>query len=135
MLLHTTNVPDRLPFLSILLSIGLSFHVLQSLSYIIEVYRGHYPAEHHAGYFALYVMYYPQLVAGPIKTQRMIENYIRPGGYKQDLTELADYCKKRGIKLTFVVFPTHRDLRGNVEEHRARIRRSSGSDRRYPSDL
>lgn len=53
--------------LSIILPIGLSFHTFQSLSYTIEVYRGHQKAERHFGYLALYVMYYPQLVAGPIE--------------------------------------------------------------------
>ena len=53
--------------LSIILPIGLSFHTFQSLSYTIEVYRGHQKAERHFGIFALYVMFYPQLVAGPIE--------------------------------------------------------------------
>ncbi|HEX6190826.1 MAG TPA: MBOAT family O-acyltransferase [Chitinophagaceae bacterium] len=49
------------------LPIGLSFHTFQSLSYTIEVYRGNQRAERHLGYYALYVMFYPQLVAGPIE--------------------------------------------------------------------
>ena len=53
--------------LSIALPIGLSFHTFQSLSYVIEVYRGHQTAERHFGYYALYVMFYPQLVTGPIE--------------------------------------------------------------------
>jgi alginate O-acetyltransferase complex protein AlgI len=53
--------------LAIILPIGLSFHTFQSLSYTIEVYRGNQKAERHFGYLALYVMYYPQLVAGPIE--------------------------------------------------------------------
>jgi D-alanyl-lipoteichoic acid acyltransferase DltB (MBOAT superfamily) len=53
--------------LAILLPIGLSFHVFQSLSYTIEVYRGNLKPERHPGIFALYVMFYPQLVAGPIE--------------------------------------------------------------------
>ncbi len=60
------------PFLSLLLPIGLSFHTFQSLSYTIEVYRKKYPAEHHFGIFALYVMFYPQLVAGPIERPQNI---------------------------------------------------------------
>lgn len=52
--------------LSLILPIGLSFHTFQSLSYVIEVYRKHFKAEHHFGIYALYVMFYPQLVAGPI---------------------------------------------------------------------
>jgi len=53
--------------LEIILPIGLSFHIFQSLSYTIEVYRGNQKAERHFGYLALYVMFYPQLVAGPIE--------------------------------------------------------------------
>lgn len=54
-------------FLSILLPIGLSFHTFQAMSYTIEVYRGNQKAERHFGVYALYVMFYPQLVAGPIE--------------------------------------------------------------------
>jgi alginate O-acetyltransferase complex protein AlgI len=53
--------------LSIILPLGLSFHTFQSLAYVIEVYRGKYPAERHLGIYALYVMFFPQLVAGPIE--------------------------------------------------------------------
>ncbi|WP_266363425.1 MBOAT family O-acyltransferase [Tellurirhabdus rosea] len=50
-----------------ILPIGLSFHTFQAMSYTIEVYRGHQKAERHFGIYALYVMFYPQLVAGPIE--------------------------------------------------------------------
>jgi D-alanyl-lipoteichoic acid acyltransferase DltB (MBOAT superfamily) len=53
--------------LALVLPIGLSFHTFQSLAYTIEVYRGRQKAERHFGIFALYVMFYPQLVAGPIE--------------------------------------------------------------------
>ncbi len=53
--------------LKLVLPIGLSFHTFQSLSYVIEVYRGHQKAERHFGIYSLYVMFYPQLVAGPIE--------------------------------------------------------------------
>lgn len=49
------------------LPIGLSFHTFQSMSYTIEVFRGRQKAVQHLGYYALYVMFYPQLVAGPIE--------------------------------------------------------------------
>jgi len=58
---------NPIPFLSILLPIGLSFHTFQAMSYTIEVYRGHQKAERNFGIYALYVMFYPQLVAGPIE--------------------------------------------------------------------
>jgi len=53
--------------LAIILPIGLSFHIFQSLAYIIEVYKGHFKAEQNYGTYALYVMFFPQLVAGPIE--------------------------------------------------------------------
>lgn len=49
------------------LPIGLSFHTFQSLSYVIEVYWGRQKPETHLGIYATYVMFFPQLVAGPIE--------------------------------------------------------------------
>jgi alginate O-acetyltransferase complex protein AlgI len=66
-LLHTTGTTTTLPLLAIILPIGLSFHTFQAMSYTIEVYRGNFPAERHFGIYSLYVMFYPQLVAGPIE--------------------------------------------------------------------
>ena len=51
----------------LLLPMGISFYVFQTLSYTIDVYRGTVPAERHLGYFALFVVFFPQLVAGPIE--------------------------------------------------------------------
>lgn len=58
---------SRFTLLHWALPIGLSFHTFQSLSYTIEVYRGKQQAIRHLGYYSLYVMFYPQLVAGPIE--------------------------------------------------------------------
>lgn len=63
--------------LRILLPIGLSFHTFQSLSYVIEVYRGNQRAEKHFGIFSLYVMFYPQLVAGPIERPQNLLHQFR----------------------------------------------------------
>lgn len=51
----------------VILPIGLSFHTFQAMSYTIEVYRGTQKPERNFGIYALYVMFYPQLVAGPIE--------------------------------------------------------------------
>ena len=61
------GLSNSIPYLNILLPIGLSFHTFQAMSYTIEVYRGNQKAERHFGLYALYVMFYPQLVAGPIE--------------------------------------------------------------------
>jgi len=53
--------------LDIILPIGISFYTFQTLSYVIDVYKGKFAPEKHFGYFALYVSFFPQLVAGPIE--------------------------------------------------------------------
>jgi D-alanyl-lipoteichoic acid acyltransferase DltB (MBOAT superfamily) len=61
----------------ILLPIGLSFHTFQSLSYTIEVYKGNQKAEKHLGYFANYVLFFPQMVAGPIERYARLGNRLK----------------------------------------------------------
>jgi D-alanyl-lipoteichoic acid acyltransferase DltB (MBOAT superfamily) len=65
------------PTISILLPIGLSFHTIQSLSYVIEVYRGHQRAEANFLNYATYVMFFPQLVAGPIERPQNLLHQFR----------------------------------------------------------
>ncbi len=55
------------PSLDLILPVGISFYTFQTLSYVIDVYRGKFGAEKHFGYFALFVSFFPQLVAGPIE--------------------------------------------------------------------
>ena len=66
-LLRQFDVLVDLPGLNLLLPVGISFYTFQSLGYSIDVYRGEVRPERHFGYFALYVTYFPQLVAGPIE--------------------------------------------------------------------
>ncbi len=76
-LLHDMGMKDPIPVLSILLPIGLSFHTFQAMSYTIEVYRGNQKAERHFGIYSLYVMFYPQLVAGPIERPQNLLHQFR----------------------------------------------------------
>lgn len=79
--------------LAIILPIGLSFHTFQSMSYTIEVYRGKFNAERNFGLFALYVMFYPQLVAGPIeRPQNLLPQFHQPKQFDYALL-------KSGLKL------------------------------------
>jgi alginate O-acetyltransferase complex protein AlgI len=71
--------------LRLLLPLGLSFHIFQSLSYIFEVYRGRYPAEKHFGMYSLYILFFPQLVAGPIE---------RPQELLPQLKDLKDFNRR-----------------------------------------
>lgn len=75
--------------LRIVLPIGLSFHTFQSLSYVIEVYRGHQRAERDFLTYATYVMFFPQLVAGPIeRPQNLLEQFRTYHGV--DVARMAD---------------------------------------------
>ncbi|WP_414660337.1 MBOAT family O-acyltransferase [Horticoccus sp. 23ND18S-11] len=65
------------PSLALILPIGLSFHTFQSLSYVVEVYRGHQPAERNVVVYATYVMFFPQLVAGPIERPQSLLHQFR----------------------------------------------------------
>ena len=57
----------RLPVLDVLLPVGSSFYIFQALGYTIDVYRGDIAPMRHFGKYALFVSFFPQLVAGPIE--------------------------------------------------------------------
>lgn len=58
--------------LNLVLPLGISFHTFQSMGYTIEVYLGRQRAEKHLGIYSLYVMFFPQLVAGPIERPQQL---------------------------------------------------------------
>jgi len=97
-LMHEFGLANPIPYLSILLPIGLSFHTFQAMSYTIEVYRGNQKAERNFGIYSLYVMFYPQLVAGPIE---------RPQNLLHQFREKYDFEYERvtdGLKLMLFGF-------------------------------
>lgn len=55
------------PELNFLLPVGISFYTFQAIGYTLDVYRGDMEPEHHFGRYALFVSFFPQLVAGPIE--------------------------------------------------------------------
>ena len=66
------GLPYRAPELGLILPVGISFYTFQTMSYTIDVYRGDFPAERDIVSFALYVTYFPQLVAGPIESPQSL---------------------------------------------------------------
>ncbi len=67
LLAQWAGVQYQVPELNVLLPVGISFYTFQTLSYTIDIYRGTLAPERHFGRFALYVAFFPQLVAGPIE--------------------------------------------------------------------
>ncbi len=82
-LFGTQNTDDFL--FQVVLPIGLSFHTFQSMSYTIEIYRGKCIPEKNYFRFMLFVMFYPQLVAGPIeRPQNLLHQFNTPNRFDYD---------------------------------------------------
>jgi len=109
----------HLPVLNILLPIGLSFHTFQAMSYTIEVYRGNQKAERNFGIYSLYVMFYPQLVAGPIeRPQNLLHQFYEKHDWdwsrvKSGLLQMAFGIFKKVViadRIALLVDPAYGDL-------------------------
>ena len=77
---------------NIILPIGLSFHTFQSMSYVFEVYRGRQPAERDLPVYSLYVLFFPQMVAGPIeRPQNLLAqlHHTRPFDHERAVSGLV----------------------------------------------
>ncbi len=70
------------PSLNVLLPVGISFYTFQALGYTVDVYRGSIPAERSFVDYALFVSFFPQLVAGPIeRTANMLPQLKKPRAF------------------------------------------------------
>ncbi|MES2426016.1 MAG: MBOAT family O-acyltransferase [Bacteroidota bacterium] len=103
-------------YLKILLPIGLSFHTFQAMSYTIEVYRGNQKAERHFGIYAVYIMFYPQLVAGPIERPQNVlhqfhkEHRFNLEQFKSGLMQMAFGLFKKVViadRISLLVDPVY----------------------------
>lgn len=76
-LLKTFSLPFNEITLKLILPIGISFYTFQTLSYVLDVYYNRIEPEKHFGYYALYVSFFPQLVAGPIERSQNLLPQIK----------------------------------------------------------
>lgn len=83
------------PTMKLLLPVGISFYTFQTMSYTIDVYRGDIKAEKHFGYFALFVSFFPQLVAGPIERSTRLLPQLK-SDFKFDYRKISDGLKLMG---------------------------------------
>ena len=65
--------------LRLVVPVGISFYIFQVVSYTIDVYRGNKTAERHLGLFALYVAFFPKLLAGPIERAKQFLPQLHEG--------------------------------------------------------
>lgn len=74
------NETFALPRMGWLLPVGLSFYVFSCISYIVDVWRGKQAPERHPGHLALYVAFFPKLIAGPIERAPDLLPQLKAGG-------------------------------------------------------
>ena len=75
------GLPNDLSYghLDLILPVGISFYTFQTLSYTIEVYKGNFKADSNFRDFALFVAFFPQLVAGPVeRATHLLPQYKLP---------------------------------------------------------
>lgn len=78
-LLEAIGFQANLPVLEIVLPVGISFYTFQTIGYVVDVYRGKVPAARSFLDYALYVGFFPQLVAGPIeRAGHLIPQFQKP---------------------------------------------------------
>ena len=77
LLFDKINIFYNVPAFDVLLPVGISFYTFQTLSYTIDVYNGKTKAQNHLGVFAVFVSFFPQLVAGPIeRSHRLLPQFF-----------------------------------------------------------
>lgn len=78
-ILNMFHISMEIPFMKIVLPLGISFYTLQATSYLIDVYRGKYKADKNLGRIALFVSFFPQIVEGPIgRYDRLAKQLYEP---------------------------------------------------------
>lgn len=84
-LLDTLNLSLQMPKFKLLLPVGISFYIFQALGYAIDVYRGETAAEKNFFTYALFVSFFPQLVAGPIeRSTRLLPQFKEKQAFLYD---------------------------------------------------
>ena len=76
-ILSKVNISMNVPVFDVILPVGISFYTFQALSYSVDVYRGEVAPEHDFFRYALFVSFFPQLVAGPIERSKNLLTQLR----------------------------------------------------------
>lgn len=113
------DVFPSFPTLGWLLPVGISFYTFQALGYCVDVYRGRTRAERDFFTYALFVAFFPQLVAGPIgRSTHLLPQFRRVHRFDADrlltglrlmawgyLRRFASLCRQHGIRLVWTISP------------------------------
>ena len=82
------NISINTPTFDIILPVGISFYTFQALSYTIDVYRNEIKAEKNFLRYALFVSFFPQLVAGPIeRSKNLLKQFVKPKSFNYEMAQ------------------------------------------------
>ncbi len=86
-LLNLFKIKVKVPYLSLILPLGISFYSLQAIAYMVDIYRGKYKADRNIFKFALFMSFFPQIVQGPIARYDQLAKQLYEG-HKFDFMRL-----------------------------------------------
>lgn len=87
-----------LPYISLVMPIGISFYTFQILTYVIDLYRGQVHRQNNIGLLTLYIFFFPQLIAGPIVKYADIEKAL--GSFNEDWDKIKEGVRRFLIGLS-----------------------------------
>jgi alginate O-acetyltransferase complex protein AlgI len=100
------NLVSEIPFLNLALPIGISFYTFQTISYTVDIYRGKLKPSKSFREFALFVAFFPQLVAGPIVRASeflpQLREKMETGGY--ELKQIIIHNSNLKLGITIMAF-------------------------------
>lgn len=110
-LLHGGHIPDGMSLWHVALPVGISFYTFQTMSYTIQIFRRQIPASRDPFVFALYVSFFPQLVAGPIERadnllpQLCVKHSPRAEDFREGLKRIVfGFFRKLVLADRFAIF-------------------------------
>ncbi|MBQ7565121.1 MAG: MBOAT family protein [Lachnospiraceae bacterium] len=119
-LCSAVGIQLSLPAFDIVLPVGISFFTFQAAGYLIDVYRGDTKAERNFLQYALFVSFFPQLVAGPIeRSNNLLKQLERPSKFDYERARDGFYLMLWGYFMKMVVADRAAILVDNVYNHYA----------------
>lgn len=108
----------NLPTLQLILPVGISFYTLQAMSYVIDVYRGVTAPAAKLRDFALYVAYFPHLVAGPIqRATDLMPQLVSPGRVTPERVNIGLMLMMVGFVKKVLIADSVANITGAIYAH------------------
>ena len=85
-ILNLFGINTNIPLMNIILPLGISFYTFETISYVVDVYRGFIPAERSFVMYACFVTFFPKLIAGPVlRAAEMLPQFSIRNSFKLEV--------------------------------------------------